>query len=136
MSESTQVIIKTSWEGRERRRSPRLECSGNANVRMLNLDSEDSVQFQGRILNLSLLGCCIETEIPTALRINDQLEVYFQLNGFPLLLMGIAKSIHTPQKIGIEFLEVSPRKQDQLKYILNDLKEELAEKKKQSKAQP
>jgi c-di-GMP-binding flagellar brake protein YcgR len=102
---------------------------------MLNLDSEDSVQFQGRILNLSLVGCCIETERPTALRVNDQLEVYFQLNGFPLLLMGIAKSIHSPQKIGIEFLEVSPRKQDQLKYILNDLKEELAEKKKQSKAQ-
>lgn len=135
MSESTQVIIKTPWEGRERRRSPRLECSGNANVRMLNLDTEDSIQFQGKILNLSLVGCCIETEEPTALRVNDQLEVYFQLNGFPLLLMGIAKSIHSPQKIGIEFLEVSPRKQDQLKYILNDLKEELMEKKKQSQAQ-
>jgi c-di-GMP-binding flagellar brake protein YcgR len=129
MSEPNEVVVKTSWKGADdRRRSPRLECTGNAHLRMLDLESAGTVQFHGKILNLSLLGCCIEIESVIPFRVKDRLEVYFQLNGMPVLIMGIIRAIHTKHKIGIEFLDVSTRKQEQLRYIMNDLLEQLTEK--------
>lgn len=136
MAEPTEVIIKSGWKGAdERRRSPRLDCCGNAQLRMLNLESANAVQFQGKILNLSLIGCCIETENPVPLRVADRLEVYFQLNGMPILVMGVTRAVHSQHRIGIEFLEVSPRKQEQLRFLMNELLETLQEKIK-SKTQP
>jgi c-di-GMP-binding flagellar brake protein YcgR len=101
---------------------------------MLDFESAQTVQFQGKILNLSLIGCCVETEKPVALRVADRLEVYFQLNGMPVLVMGVTRAVHSHQRIGIEFLHVSPRKQEQLRFIMSELLEKLTEKVK-SKAQ-
>lgn len=135
MAEPTEVVIKSGWKGADdRRRSPRLDCCGNAQLRMVNLESADPIQFHGKILNLSLIGCCVETERPVALRVMDRLEVYFQLNGMPVLVMGVTRAIHSPHRIGIEFLDVSPRKQDQIRFLVSELLETLQEKKK-SKAQ-
>ncbi len=135
MAEPTEVIIKTPWKGvDDRRRSPRLECCGNAQLRMLDLESTRTVQFQGKILNLSLLGCCIETDSAVPLRVLDRLEVYFQLNGMPILVMGITRAVHSQHRIGIEFQDVSPRKQEQIRFIMNELLEQLTEKVMKSKA--
>jgi PilZ domain len=129
MAEFNEVNIRAHWKGaEERRRSPRLECYGSAQLRMLDPDSSHTVQFPGKIVNLSLIGCCIETENEAPVRVNDRLEVYFQLNGMPVLVMGIARAIHPQQRLGIEFQDVSQRKLEQLQFIMHELLEQLTEK--------
>jgi hypothetical protein len=129
MAELNEVVNRAQWKGAdERRRSPRLECHGSAQVRMLDADSSNPPQFQGKIVNLSLLGCCFETEAEVPVRKGDRLEVFFQLNGMPVLIMGVARAIHSPQRTGIEFLDVSPRKLEQLQFIMRELLEQLTEK--------
>src|SRR5262249_46461218 len=97
-------------------------------LRMLDPDSSHTAQFPGKVVNLSLLGCCIETETETQFRVHDRLEVYFQLNGMPVLVMGVARAIHPQQRVGIEFQDVSPRKLEQLQFIMRELLEQLTEK--------
>lgn len=129
MTETKQAVSKDTWKGPgDRRRSPRLECLGNAQLRILDFESAHTVQVQGKILNLSLIGCCIEAERPVCLRVLDKLEVYFHLNGTPILVMGVARAIHSKTRIGIEFVDVSSRKEEQIRFIMNDLLETLKEK--------
>lgn len=111
----------------DRRRSPRLKCRGNAQLRLLDYEAAQSIQFQGKILDLSLFGCCIETEKTVPLRVKDRLEVYFQLNGLPILVMGETKVIHAENRFGIEFLDLSPRKKEQLSFLMSELIEDQAD---------
>lgn len=130
MSQPVEAASQANWTAlNDRRRSPRLECLGSAQVRMLNVESTRDAQFDGKIVNLSLVGCCFESNSPVvSFRLQDFVEVHFQINGITMLLMGSISAIHSSTKFGIDFQNVGSRKQDQLRYIISDLTELLNEK--------
>ena len=110
------------------KRSQRLECNGIAYLRLLAPERTQMLKVRGKVLDLSLLGCYIETERPLSVRVGDRLEVYFELNGLPILLMGITRAIHDENQFDIEFVDVSSRKREDLKFLLDELMEDLPQK--------
>ena len=68
-------------------------------------------------------GCCIYTADKFPLGIYTHIEVEFQLEGTPVRLSGVIQSIHNPNHVGICFLDLTDRKQKQLKTLLETIEE-------------
>ena len=71
-------------QGREKREHPRYGCEGYAEVFL----PQGGLLFRGRILNLSLTGCYVETALLNLER-GTQVEVYFVTQ--PAAVSGIGK---------------------------------------------
>lgn len=109
----------------ENDRTRSLKCNGIAYLRLLDSKQTQTPKVRGKILDLSLLSCCIETESPLAACAGDRLEVYFELNGLPTLLKGMTIAIQDENRFDIEFIDVSSRKKEDLKFLLDELMEDL-----------
>jgi hypothetical protein len=70
-------------QDREQRRHPRYACEGNAEVFL----PHGGLLFRGRILNLSMDGCYIETALLNLER-GTQVEVYFVTNQLQFRVLG------------------------------------------------
>jgi c-di-GMP-binding flagellar brake protein YcgR len=108
----------TTWP-RNRRLETRCGVDTSAVIRLIKTRS----QLAGQILDLSMGGCRIHTVERFPLGIYTRVEVEFHLRGLPLLLGGVVQAIHERKEVGIRFLDVSPRKRDDLKELIAEIEE-------------
>ena len=77
----------------------------------------------GRILDVSLGGCCIRSDQRFPLGIFRRVEAEFRIEGLPFRLGGVTQALYDRCTVGIRFLDVSARKQEQLNQLVEEIKE-------------
>lgn len=103
----------------ERRAHPRLNCKGVAIVAILRVEAK----IPGTLLDLSVSGCCIQLNSPMPYLETPQVEVHLTLKGTSLRVAGIVRQIKSEQCVGIEFIELSSRKAEQIGALFAELSE-------------
>lgn len=103
----------------ERRRHSRHAVDTSAAIILVRISS----RLSGRILNLSLGGCRIRCDERFPLGIYTRVETEFRIEGLPFRLGGVIQAIHDRHTVGIRFLDMSPRKQEQLSQLVEEIKE-------------
>jgi hypothetical protein len=106
-------------KGRERRAQARHTVDTGATVFFIDV----RVQITGRILDLSMSGCRIRTDERFPVGIYRRVETEFKLDGLPFRLGGVVQSLHDKFTVGIRFLDLSSRKQDQLAQLMEEISE-------------
>jgi hypothetical protein len=101
----------------DRRSQPRYAVDEAATVHFIDVRA----QVSGRILDLSMSGCRIRTSERFPVGIYRRVETEFKLDGLPFRLGGVVQSIHDKFTVGIRFLDLSPRKRDQLKSLMDEI---------------
>jgi len=96
--------------GRDRREQARHSVDTGATVLFIDVRA----QISGRILDLSMCGCRIRTNDRFPVGIYRRVETEFKLDGMPFRLAGVVQSLHDKFTVGIRFLDMSPRKREQL----------------------
>jgi len=100
----------------DRRKHPRLECKGVAAIKFL--DPEKSAT--GKLVDLSVAGCCIEFgEVLPDVR-NLPVEVHLAVNGVKLRIPGVVRNVRRNRWAGIEFTGMSGRKIEQIKQLVRE----------------
>jgi c-di-GMP-binding flagellar brake protein YcgR len=114
--ESEEPEPETTGVPRERRVHPRLRCKGVGEFRLL----PNGPSITGTLINLSLGGCCIAsaTEIPAKLK--QPLEVQLTACDFRLLLSAEVRRLDE-KTVGVKFVDVSSRKEEQIRYLIDEL---------------
>jgi len=102
----------------ERRAHPRLSCKGVAKVLVL----PDGPQLAGNLVNLSLGGCCIEFEREILAPMYAQLDVLLDACDLRVRLSAEIRR-RDDNQVGIRFLEMSARKEEQIRYLIQELVE-------------
>ena len=105
---------------RERRSARRQDIDSSAFLIMVSSGS----RLAGRILDLSLSGCRIRTADRFPLGIYARIEAEFHAEGLPFRLGGVVQAIHDRCHVGIRFLDMSPRKREQLEQLIAELASE------------
>lgn len=103
----------------ERRAQPRLRCKGTAEVRILRFGSS----VAGTIVDLSVGGCCVVTEGKFPPVEQPLVEVILSVNGSKLRMAGVVRNVKKDQRAGIEFIEVTRRKAQQIREFVRELRE-------------
>lgn len=98
---------------------PRLKCKGIARFRSL----PHGRFIDGALADLSLRGCCIESDSPPQLAPDSPVEVILKVKGTALRLGGIVRHRTRQTRTGIQFLDVSPRKKEQIEELMEELLE-------------
>jgi len=80
-------------------------------------------KVQGRIVDLSMSGCRIRTNLPFPLGVFRRVETQFRMNGLPFRLAGVTQAIYDPFQVGIRFLDVSERMREQLAELIEEIKD-------------
>jgi hypothetical protein len=104
-----------------RRRHPRYLCEGHAEVFL----PHGALLFQGKILDLSLSGCFIESPALNLER-GTHVEVYFIAHQIPFRVAGRIAVLHRRRGAGIAFQDMGPRRTRHVAELLLEL-EEIAE---------
>jgi hypothetical protein len=108
-------------ESRDRRRSPRFACGGQARIVYLPSDGE---LVAGRLRDLSLGGCGIETVSPLAC--GTRAELLVRVNASSFRAVGQVRAIRVPFGIGVEFVQLSAGGQDMLVDLVRELERQQA----------
>lgn len=114
-SEQKQASGKVAF-GRDRRAYERYEI--NAPGGCLNYKGS---KFPSTIVNVSLGGCCVRTEIPFLGGNLANVEVELPIHGMVLRLVGIIQWIKGKNVMGIRFILPSARSKNQLAGLLTCL---------------
>src|SRR5882757_4874599 len=107
---------KFPTEVEDRRRSPRVSCGGLAKI--IRLPS-DGLTVPAKVLNLSLGGCGIETDLP--LNSDTRAEILLQVNGSSFRAACQVRALRAPHGIGLEFVHLSALGQDMLRELIREL---------------
>jgi hypothetical protein len=108
---------KQEQPGRERRRHPRYSCDGYAEVHLPHA----GLRFRGRIQNLSVSGCYIETELN--LERGTYIEVFFGLHQLRFRLAGNVIGVDGRSGVRIAFLNVTGRRATHIEELMRELAE-------------
>jgi hypothetical protein len=103
--------------GKERRRSPRLNCSGEAQMRI----PPHVTTSKGEILDLSLEGCRIEFYAPQKIERNQRVELLFNVNNLPFHVVAVVRSKRSMKQFGFEFPQMIERIRVQLHALIEEL---------------
>ncbi len=106
---------------RDRREVSREQVDNSAVIHLINIAS----RLPGRILDLSLGGCRIRADERFPVGIYTRVETEFRVKGLSFRLAGVIQAIHDHERrnIGIRFLDMSSRKQQQVEQLIEDLRE-------------
>jgi PilZ domain-containing protein len=104
---------------RDRRRQIRHEVDTLATIFLINVGSA----LQGHILDLSLSGCRIRTDERFPVGIYTRVEIEFHLQGLPFRLGGVIQAIHNRNMVGVRFLDLSERKQQQVLDLIEEMEQ-------------
>ena len=85
--------------------------------------ARDGSRFRGRIISLSLRGCSIRTEKRIPVGIYSRVETEFHLRRFPFRLDGVIEAMHDRYTAGIQFLDLSEHKRQQVLELIGELEE-------------
>lgn len=94
-----------------------LPCRGTAEIRILTLN----VKLSATLLDLSVGGCHIETASPMPSIEHPVVELHLSLNGFNQRLAGVVRTVEADHILGIDFIDVTSRKAQQLQELVDDL---------------
>ena len=101
---------------RERRDAARYAADADTVLLVLG----HGIEFTGRIEDLSLTGCKVETEEPSSAAIGRVVEIAFHVNRQGLRLAGIVQW-SDGRKLGVRFEPMSDRRRDDLAEVIADL---------------
>ncbi|MGB6742825.1 MAG: PilZ domain-containing protein [Terracidiphilus sp.] len=101
----------------ERRRFPRYKVEQSSCIYLVKIGSK----LPGQVVNLSLGGCRIRTEERFPVGIYTRVEIEFQLRGQLVRLGGVIQAIYGRHEVGVRFLDVSPRKLEQLADLIREM---------------
>ncbi|MFZ0663229.1 MAG: PilZ domain-containing protein [Acidobacteriaceae bacterium] len=101
-----------------RRKHPRYACEGRAEVCV----PHGGLLFRGKILDLSISGCFIETAALTLER-GTPVEVYFVACQMQFRVAGHIAVLHRRRGAGIAFDDLGPRRIRQIIELLGELKD-------------
>lgn len=99
-----------------RRRSPRYSCQGRAEVCV----PHGGLLFRGKILDLSISGCFIETAALNLER-GTPVEIYFVARQLQFRIAGRIAVLHPKRGAGIAFDPLSPRRTRELTELIAEL---------------
>ena len=102
---------------RERRACAREEVDSEASIYLIDLRA----LVVGRVMDVSLSGCCIRSKARFPVGIYRRVEVEFKLGGTPFRLAGVVQSLPDRYTVGIRLLDLSERKREQLSELMQDL---------------
>lgn len=106
----------------ERRRNPRLQCSGLAGVQTLPVSDKPC---PAKIMDLSIGGCLMELERPLTLAVDQIVELIFCVNHMPFRVRGQARAVRSETLVGFQFPQLSERVRSQLQDLLRELIQQL-----------
>lgn len=102
----------------ERRRHERFLVEGDAEV----LVAEGSQLFRGKVQDISLSGCFIETRARLRTVIGAPVEMVFRANGVMLRLSANVRTVRFGVGAGFLFEELSPHMRQELERLIETLK--------------
>lgn len=105
----------------DHRKEPRQPVDTRAVLHLI----PSGTDMPGRIADLSPSGCRLCTDAPFPLGVYRRVEIEFRLQGLPLRIAGVTQAIYGRCSIGVRFLDVSPRKRDQLDQLIAEIKDAL-----------
>ncbi len=119
MPEAEARVREDCENGSDHRRYPRLDCGGMADLRVLPNGAKET----GSLVNLSKRGCCFLAD--EALRGSEgaTIEMHLKVRGIDLRVAGIIRHVHKWRRAGIEFVELSERKREQIEELMGELAE-------------
>jgi hypothetical protein len=106
----------------ERRRHRRFPCEGHAEV----VCCDPTVLFRGRIRDISLTGCFIETAVRLHLQRHTQVDVRFTIMGRHFKTIARVMEIRRGKGAGFEFLPRERSMQESFLKLLESLNEAVA----------
>lgn len=99
----------------ERRVHPRAQCWGSAGIRIL----PEGALVMGYLIDLGLGGCSIDADEPFPVEMGGRVEALIELNGLTLRLAGsVVRMEENDFRLGIKFMDVSPRKEEQIRQLM------------------
>lgn len=101
----------------ERRRHERYAVEGDAEVLLAN----GSQIFRGRILDISLSGCFIETRARLRMAVGTPVEMVFRANGVMLRTAATVRAIRTGAGAGFLFEGLNMHMRDELQTLIDAL---------------
>ena len=101
----------------DRRASPRFSCGGQVTISCL---PSDGIVLPGKIRDLSLGGCCVDTTLPIAR--GARAELFVRVNAASFRAVGEVRAIRAHSGACLEFVQLSAGG----KGVLADLVRELA----------
>lgn len=101
---------------KDRRRTPRLSCAGDATLVCLPSDGN---YFPGKIHDLSLGGCRLDLNEP--IDTGARTEVVIRINAASFRALGIVKGLRGKLEAGIEFVHLSSGGKDLLEDLISEL---------------
>jgi c-di-GMP-binding flagellar brake protein YcgR len=109
-------------QGPERREHPRYEV--DCVMRLASL--KGSVDMPGRLVNLSAGGCKVLTDTRFLAGSLVRVEVQFRLRGIQFRFTGVTQGSRSGRSFAIRFLDISPRRREELDEVLAELDKESA----------
>jgi PilZ domain len=101
----------------ERRQHPRYTVDGVAEV----LVADGTMLFRGRVLDISVAGCYIETQARLRLAPGTRVEMVFRVNGMVFRPMATSRMVKRGEGAGFLFLNLHPRMQTELEELIAQL---------------
>jgi c-di-GMP-binding flagellar brake protein YcgR len=112
-------LVRRPATSRDRRRQIRHEVNTLATIFLINAGSA----LRGQILDLSLSGCRIRTDERFPVGIYTRVEIEFYFQGLPFRLGGVIQAIHDRNMVGVRFLDLSERKQQQVLDLIEEIEQ-------------
>jgi hypothetical protein len=105
--------------GRERRVHHRYDIDVDAKLAIVNTD----YNLGCKVMELSLGGCRVYTDLPNNIEMERHLEVQFIECGFPLRMPAKVQVKNGGHILGLRFLELSSRMRERLKSLIWEIAE-------------
>ncbi len=96
------------------------DLSAEESPAVLHLVTGD-LQLGGHILDLSSSGCIVRVNHPYAGNIMVRIEVDFEIRGLHFRLPGVTEAFHDKHTVEVRFLDVSPRKKEDLDQVIREM---------------
>lgn len=105
---------------REHRKFPRRPCEGIADIRVLPNGGREA----GSIADMSRRGCCFVPAAPLRGVAGSRIEIHLKVRGIDLRIAGVIRHVRNRMRAGIEFLDLTDRKLNEIDEVLVELSED------------
>jgi hypothetical protein len=101
----------------ERRQHKRFAVDGFAEV----LVADGTLLFRGRVLDISVAGCYIETQARLRIAPGTEVEMVFRVNGMVFRPLATLRAVRPDEGAGFLFSSLNARMQAELEALIAEL---------------